>query len=271
VTKGLLGLTGATGRLGGRVARALHDEPVRVVARDPSRVPHLTHATVAEASYDDGAAMRAALEGVDTLFFVSGAEAKDRRAQHLTVVDAAAAAGVRHVVYTSFAGAAPDSTFLHGRDHFATEESVKASGMQWTFLRDNIYSDFVPNFADEHGVIRGPADDGRLAAVATDDVADAAVAVLRDPAAHVGVTYELSGPVAFSLAEAAEILGPSYSFENETLEEAYASRAQYGAEQWLVDAWVSTYVAIAVGELERVTDHVERLTGHPATPLQALL
>lgn len=266
-----LGLTGVTGRLGSRVARRLPDLPLHLVVRDPSRLrPDLVGSRVGIASYDDGAALRSALSGVETLFFVSGAEAVDRRAQHLTVVEAAAAAGVRQVVYTSFVGAAPDSVFTLARDHHATEEAIKASGMRWTFLRDNLYADLIRLFADDQGVIRGPAGGGRVAAVATDDVADSAAAVLRDPAAHAGATYELTGPVALTLAEAAALLGPGYSFVDETLEEAYASRSHYGVEPWQLDAWVSTYTSIAAGELARVTGDVERLTGHVATPLQDL-
>ena len=84
----------------------------------------------------------------------------------------AVAAGVAHLVYTSFYGAAPDATFTLARDHWATEEHIRASGLAFTFLRDNLYADFLPLMADEHGVIRGPAGDGRVAAVAIDDVAD---------------------------------------------------------------------------------------------------
>jgi NAD(P)H dehydrogenase (quinone) len=266
-----IALTGVTGRLGGRVAGLLSGETLQLLARDPSRVPSLPNASVAAASYDDGEAVRAALEGIQTVFFVSAAETSDRVRHHLTFVDAAAEAGVEHVVYTSFFGAAPDATFTLARDHYATEERIKSSGMQWTFLRDNLYADFIKHFADEHGVIRGPAGDGRLAAVATDDVAGAAAAVLRGPAAHAGAIYDLTGPESFTLAEAAAILGPAYSFENETVEQAYASRAHYGAEQWQLDAWVTTYTAIAAGELDGVTGHVERLTGHPATTLAALV
>ena len=95
--------------------------------------------------YADRADAVRALEGVSTLFMVSGSESADRRDQHLAFVDAAAEAGVRHVVYTSFFGAAPDATFTLARDHYATEEHIKASGMGWTFLRDNLYLDVIPH------------------------------------------------------------------------------------------------------------------------------
>ena len=151
---------------------------------------------------------------------VSAAEAEDRLQQHYAFVDAAIAAGVQHIVYTSFFGAAPDSTFTLGQDHYATEEWIKASGMDYTFLRDNFYLDFLPLLAGEDGVIRGPAGDGVMAAVARADVARSAVTVLRDPALHVGRTYDLTGPEDISLAQAAELLtagtGRTITFHNET-------------------------------------------------------
>jgi uncharacterized protein YbjT (DUF2867 family) len=195
--------------------------------------------------------------------------------EHRAFVDAAVDAGVRHLVYTSFHGAAPDATFTHVRDHFHTEQHVKASGLRWTFLRDNLYADFFPLMADDDGVIRGPADGGRAAAVAQDDIAECAERVLLAPAEHADRTYTLTGPEALTLDEAAATmtreLGRTYRFEDESLEEAYASRAVYGAPSWLVDAWVSTYTAIAAGELEQVTDDVRLLTGHPPIPLTEVL
>jgi uncharacterized protein YbjT (DUF2867 family) len=111
--------------------------------------------------------------------------------------------------------------------------------------------------------------------VAQDDIAAAAVAVLLDPAAHEGRTYDLTGPAALTLAEAAatmsRVLGRELSFVDETLEEAYTSRSGLGAAGWQVDAWVSTYTAIAAGELAAVSGDVELLTGRPATSLEDLL
>jgi uncharacterized protein YbjT (DUF2867 family) len=273
----LVAVTGSTGRLGSRVARRLADAGVaqRLVVRDPGRAPDLPGATLARAEYADRAAAVEALTGVDVLLMISAGEEKERVATHRTFVDAAAAAGVRHVVYTSFDGAAPDCTFTLGRDHWATEEHLRASGMRWTFLQDNLYLDFLPYFVGEDGVLRGPAGDGRVAAVAIDDVADVAAAVLRDPASHEGKAYPLTGPAALTLAEAAEIItagtGRPVSYHAETVEEAYASRASYGAPGWQLDAWVSTYTAIANGELDRVSPNVERLTGHPPRSLAELV
>ena len=272
----MLAITGSTGAVGGLVARALADLEPRLVVRDPSRAPDLG-LDVRVASYADGAAATAALEGVEVLFMVSGAEAHDRRRQHRTFVEAAARAGVRHVVYTSFSGAAPDATFTLGRDHHDTESAIAGSGMAHTFLRDNFYLDLLPWFADADGVLRGPAGEGRVAGVARADVADVAATVLRAPAEHAGATYTLTGPEALTLGEVATragaVLGRELRYHPETVDEAWASRraAYPDAPDWQLEAWVSTYTAIADGSCADVTDDVRRVTGHPPRTLEQAL
>ncbi|MEV5000870.1 SDR family oxidoreductase [Nocardioides sp. LML1-1-1.1] len=273
----VLGITGSTGALGRLVARALSEQGIeqRLLVRDPARAPELAGASTTRTSYADPELARASLEGVTTLFMVSGAEAADRLQQHRTFLDAAADAGVEHVVYTSFLGAAEDCTFTLGRDHWATEEHVRALGLGHTFLRDAFYLDFLPDLVGEDGVIRGPAGDGRVAAVTRADIARSAVAVLADPAAHQDRTYDLTGPEALSFDEVAALLtahtGRTVTYHDESVEEAYASRLRWPAPQWQYDAWVSTYTAIAAGELATVSDHVERLTGREPTGLASYL
>ncbi|MBR7742413.1 SDR family oxidoreductase [Phycicoccus sp. BSK3Z-2] len=271
-----IAITGSTGALGGAVARRVADLAPRLVVRDAGRAPTLEDSHVVVASYGDEQASVRALEGVDVLLMVSGSESADRREQHRTFVRAAATAGVSHVVYTSFAGASPDATFTLGRDHADTEEAVRTSGMAWTLLRDDFYAEVVPLFADAEGVIRGPAGSGRVALVGRLDVADVAAAVLRDPAAHRDVAYDLTGPEAVTLDEAARragaVLGRDLRYEEETVEEAYASRAaEYDVPQWQLDAWVSTYTAIADGSVARVSGDVERVLGRPARTLEDAL
>jgi uncharacterized protein YbjT (DUF2867 family) len=267
---GLIAVSGATGQLGGRVCRRLADlgADQRLLVRDPARAPEIAGAGIAAADYADTAALRSALEGVDTFFFVSGTEAADREQVHSGVVDAAVAAGVARIVYVSFISAAADCTFTFGRDHWHTEQRIRASGVDFTFLRDNLYQDVIPFFVGRDGVLRGPAGDGRTAAVTRDDVADVAAAVLTGPG-HEGRSYDVTGPRAFSMQEAAELIGAAtgreVTYHAETLEEAYASRARYGAPTWAVDGWVSSYRAIAVGDLDVVSDVVEQVAGHPAT------
>jgi NAD(P)H dehydrogenase (quinone) len=275
---GLVVVTGATGGLGGRVARRLADLGARqrLVVRDPGRAPELAGAEVVTGSYDDADGLRRAFEGAQALFMVSASEDPDRLRLHANVVDAATDAGVERVVYTSFFGAAPDCTFTFGRDHWHTEELIRGSGLRHTFLRDNLYLDFLPLMVGADGVIRGPAAGGRVAAVARDDIAEVAVAVLGDATrTHDGRTYDMTGPEAFTLAEAAAELsraaGRPVTYHAETLEEAYASRASYGAPDWEVAGWVTTYAAIANGDLEAVSGDVAAVSGQPAMSLAELL
>ncbi len=272
-----IAITGATGNIGGTVARALAaaGTPFRMLVRDPARAPKLPGAEVAVASYADVDASRAALEGVDLLLMVSGAEAQDRLDQHRAFVGAAVDAGVGHVVYTSFVGAAPDATFTLGRDHWATERAIEETPMAHTFLRDSFYLDFVEDLVGEDGVIRGPAGVGAMAAVARADVARVATEVLLHPSDHVDRTYELTGPEAITLAQAAatvsEVRGRAVTYQPETVAEAYASRARWNPEPWQADAWVSTYTAIAEGALAHVSTDVERVTGRRPLSLREVL
>ena len=265
-----LALTGSTGHVGGAVARLLAADglPLRLLVRDPARAPELPGAQVVRADYA-GSGTVEALRGVDTLFMVSAGESADRVQVHAALIEAAVHAGVRQVVYTSFVGAGAASGFLLGRDHGATEELIRDSGLDHTFLRDNFYAEVFPEFADGSGAIRGPAGRGRVAAVSRRDVAGVAAEVLRDPTGHRGRSYDLTGPEALTLDQVADVLtrvtGRPHRFVDETMEEARRSREGYGAPDWLVDAWISTYTAIRDGELEHVSDDVPRLLGRPAT------
>jgi uncharacterized protein YbjT (DUF2867 family) len=218
--------------------------------------------------------MTDALQGVGSLLFVSGREDEHRLEHHRSVVEAAAAAGVGKVVYTSFIGAAPDSTFTLGRQHYATEGFIRDTGIPHVFLRNNLYTDFVPYFAGKDGVIRGPAGDGRLGLVTRDDIAESAVTVLTS-SDHDGTTFDMTGPESIDLYEVAErygrFIGRDVTYHPETVDEAYASRASYGAPEWEVDGWVTSYLAIANGEMDVVSDAVETLTGHPPRSLEDFL
>jgi NAD(P)H dehydrogenase (quinone) len=272
-----LAVTGSTGGLGGMVARQLAaaGSAQRLLVRDAARAPELENAAAVVCTYSDPEAARQALDGAKVLFMVSAAEAEDRLDEHFTFIDAAAGAGVEHVVYTSIYRCAPDSTFTLARDHYATEEHIKASGMEFTFLRNNLYLDFLPLMTGEDGVIRGPAGEGTFSGVAREDIARCALAVLRDPAIHKGKTYNLTGPEELSLSRAAEVLtagtGRTVGYHPETVEEAYSSRASYGAPQWQLDAWVSTYTAIAAGELAGLSSDVHGLTGQDPLSLAEFL
>jgi NAD(P)H dehydrogenase (quinone) len=214
--------------------------------------------------------MRRALEGVRTLFLVSAGEAFDRVKLHTTAVEAAVAAGVEQVVYLSFLNAAPDATFTFARDHFHTEQHVRSTGVRHSFLRPSGYLDYVPFFCSPDGVIRGPAGDGRLAPISRDDLADVAAVVLTEVGRHDGQTYDVTGAEGITLYDAAEqlslVTGRRVSYHEETLEEARASRAPSGAPDWVIEGWVTSYAAIAAGEMDVVRDTVFRLTGPKPSP-----
>ncbi len=275
-----IAVTGATGALGERVVDRLAAAGVRprLVVRDAGRAPGVPGATVAQVpgGYADGPGLEAALRGVHTLYLVSAAEAQDRLQQHLTAVAAARAAGVQRVVYTSFLGAAPVATFTLARQHAATEAALAASGMRWTALRHSLYADFVPFFAtptDDGAVLAAPAGEGRASFVSRDDLADVGAAVLLDDSGALdGRTVDVTGPEALSLMEVAtaltEVTGRPVSYRDQTVEEAWATRRPSGHPDWEIEGWVTSYLAIAAGELAAVSDAVERLAGHPARPLR---
>jgi NAD(P)H dehydrogenase (quinone) len=266
---GRIAVTGAAGEVGGRVAWLLADRGIaqRLLVRNPGHTARLPKVEIAHADYADPPAMRAALDGIDTVFLVSGREAEDRLTHHLAAVDAAVAAGVRRIVYLSFLGADPAATFTLARQHWATEQHIRATPMRFTFLRDSLYADLLPWMAGADRVLRGPAGDGAVSAVARDDVAEVAVAVLLGHG-HDGGTYDVTGPAALTLTEVAMELsaaaGRPVRYEIETIEQAYASRAQFSAPHWEVTGWVSSYAAIGAGEMAAVSDTVQRLTGHEA-------
>ncbi len=261
----VIAVTGASGQLGRRLVRHLTEAgvAVRLVVRDPARTPQIPGAQVAVAAYEDERAMVAALDGVGTVFLVSAHEDRNRVQVHRKAVAAVAAAGVERVVYTSFMGAAPNSTFTYARDHALTERMIAEAGLALTALRSSLYADVAPLFVGSDGTMRGPGGDGRVAWVAREDVTRLAAAVLVD-AGHANQTYDVSGPEAITMTETARLLtgvtGRPIGYVPETIEEARASRAGAG-EPWQIEGWVSSYYAVATGETSVTSHTVEHVTG----------
>lgn len=255
-----IALTGSSGAIGSRVARGLEQRGVSY--------------TPTTARYHQTEQLASELLGASTLLLISGRESATRVAEHYSAIEAALTAGVERIVYTSFFGAAPDCTFTLGRDHWLTERQITDCGLTATFLRDNLYQEVLPHLAGSDGVIRGPAGSGTFAPVSQDDVAAVALAALLDDA-HADQTYNLSRPRALSLAAVAEILtsitGRHVSYKPETVEEAYASRAHYGAPDFEVDGWVTSYLAIANGDLAEVTSDVQDILRRPPKDLSELV
>jgi uncharacterized protein YbjT (DUF2867 family) len=243
-----------------------------LVARDPAKLPVFARAERrGPAHYGDADAMRAALKDVHTFFLVSGRISPRRFEEHVSAMDAAVSAGAKRIVYVSLVGAGEHATFAHARDHWQTEQYLGTLPVRWTVLRPSIYASMLAARADEHGVIRGPAGDGRFAAVDHDDIAEVAAEVLAPSADHGigldGATLEITGPKAVTMAEAAEQLamasGRRFRYEAESLEEAIERRSRID-DAHEVERWVSWFQAIARGEFASLTDVVPRFTGHPA-------
>ncbi|MCM2373811.1 SDR family oxidoreductase [Aporhodopirellula aestuarii] len=271
----LVAITGATGSLGAEVARdvAAAEIPVRLIVRDATRASHFPGADVREAVYQDTDAFTQAVEDVDTVFLVSLPESDQRRNYHRSAVEACRRAGVNRIVYTSLINASRDATFTLARDHYDTELAIEEAGIPFISLRDNFYTDMLPLMVTD-GVIRGPGGSGKFAPVARTDVAAVATSVIQN---EIGTTERLdvTGPELIDLHDAARLLsditGEPVRYEEETIEEAYRSRAKFHATKVELDGWISSYKSIAEGEMSIVSDTVQRLTGRPAlTPREYL-
>lgn len=273
----MLAITGVTGKLGGLVARNLSQKGIetRLLARRPDAVESLPQTTIYQAFYDTNQRTIEALMGVYTLFMVSAKESAHRIQEHKDLIDAAKMAGVRQIVYTSFYNARADSTFNLARDHAATEAYIREKGFSYTFIRDNFYLDFFVDLAREYGEIKGPAGQGKVSAVAREDVAQVASTILQNPQKWENQILNMTGPEELTLSEMTAQMslawGKETHFINETIEEAYASRKVWSTQDWEYDSWVSTYTAIAAGEQAGISQDIERLLGRPAKSLATFL
>ncbi|GLX95937.1 NAD(P)H-binding protein [Herbidospora sp. NBRC 101105] len=236
-------VTAATGQLGRLVLDRLKGDVVAVV-RDPSRLPVGVEAR--HGDYDDPHGLQTAFAGVDRLLLISSPEldAARRTAQHRNVLDAAVAAGVTAVVYTSFLGADNVTTGMT-EAHHATERAIVASGLAYTILRNPFYGEaFLPQVTD--GVIRSSTGGRGLNTAFRDDLAQAAANALTGEG-HLGRAYDLTGPL-WSYPEVAAALGVAY-------EEVHD--AGPGPMAWLNGL-------VRAGALERQTGDLESLLGRPA-------
>ena len=273
-----IAVTGATGQLG---ALVVHDlvrtvDPASVVAvvRDPAKAagPAAQGVRVRSATYADPAALAAAFAGVDDLLFISSSEVGQRIDQHRAVVDAAVAAGVGRIVYTS----APRATTSHlvlAPEHKFTEEYLAAAGLPTTILRNNWYTENYLGqieIARTTGTLVAAAGAGRVASASRADFAAAAVAVLTQDG-HAGRVYELGGDHAWDHDELAAALA-------EIVDAPVRYRAVDGPtligilQQSGMDEGTAGFVArldgdIAAGALGEVTGELSTLIGRPTTPL----
>ena len=272
-----IAVTGATGHLGRLVVEALiarGTAPAEIVAvvRDTAKAAGLLAmgVQVREGDYDRPETLPAVLAGVDRLLLVSGNAVGRRVPQHTAVVQAAREAGVGFLAYTSILRADTSPIGL-APEHVATEEIIKNSGIPYALLRNGWY---VENYAGalgaavSQGALFGSAGNGRIAAAARADFAEAAAVVLAD--GRPGV-YELAGDEPFTLAElAAEVARQSGSpvVYTDLPEQDYrAALAGAGVPQDFAALLADTDVKIRDGHLDDDSGTLSRLIGRPTTPL----
>jgi uncharacterized protein YbjT (DUF2867 family) len=258
-------VTGATGQIGGEIVAQLPG--VRAFVREPVEIEG---AETVVGSFDDLGSLRTALDGIDTLF-LTGRDNPDQVDQHIRVLDAARDAAVRHVVKLSAIGARADSPVALMRWHHAIEERLRASDFAWTFLRPHLFMQNLLRFAGdvaEKGVIAAPMSHREFPLVDTRDVSQAAAVVLRDPGAHAGQVYTLTGPQALSYDDVAhaigELVGEEVTYAPRTAPEFRAGLLAAGIPEWRADDLAGIAGAYTDEENEP-TDDLSKLLGRPAT------
>lgn len=272
-------VTGATGHLGRLVVESLLEKlPARelaVAVRNPDKAKDLAArgVEVRHADYSKPETLRAALAGADKLLLISSSEVGQRTSQHAAVVRAAQAAGVKLLVYTSILRAGTSRLAL-AAEHLATEIEIRASGLPFVLLRNGWYlENYTENLAPalRHGAIVGSAGDGRIAAAARADYAEAAVAVLLGPVEK--PVYELAGDHPFTMSElAAEVsrqAGEPIAYRDLPPEQYRAVLTGAGLPGPAADLYVDADVHAAEGELDDSTGELRRLIGRPTTTLAA--
>lgn len=270
-------VTGATGHLGRLAVEGLLAAGVTDVvagARGTDRVADLVArgARAAEVDYDRPETLAAAFAGADTVVLVSGSEVGRRVPQHQAVADAAVAAGVRRVVYTS-APHADATELVLAPEHKATEELLAASGLVTTILRNNWYTEnYVQSLqqAAATGEVVGSVGQGRVASASRQDFADAIVAVVTGEG-HDGQVYELAGDVAWThdelAAAASQVLGRDVVYRDVTPDEQRAGLLAAGLDEGTAGFVVALDQNIAAGTLADTDGTLRRLIGRPTTPL----
>ncbi|MGW0517286.1 SDR family oxidoreductase [Crossiella sp. NPDC003009] len=271
-------VTGATGQLGRLVVKHLLTkvpaEQVVGSVRTPAKGADLG-IQLREGDFDRPETLVAAFAGADKLLIIStdGDSAAERVRQHANAIEAAKAAGVKHIHYTSLTSA-DTATIVLAQTHGPTEELIKASGIPYTILRNNWY------FENDLGTIAGAlatgvlatsSKGGRFAPAAREDFARAAAAVLTTDG-HQNTTYELGGPESYSYADFAKLVaeasGKDIAYAEVTPEEARAGMLGAGLPAGLVELIVDFYRALGQGELDVPRGDLEKLIGQPAVSLR---
>ena len=289
-------MTGASGRYGRLATEKLIGQgrarDLILITRTPARLADCAQAgcEVRYGDFDRPESLRAALRGADKLMLISGTRVGARVRQHRAAIDAAEAADVRHIIYTSFVSVEPANPAIVAIDHRETENLIRASGLAFTFLRDAHYADAMilnacPGFIAS-GVWLTSTQGGREAMVWREDCVNCAVAVLTENG-HENKTYPVTGPNRESFAEVAAMLAELTGRPIRLVETddagMYAHFDALGIPRepvddqtvsgipWNSDDMVSFERAIREGFLDVCTDDVQRVTGRLARSVRELI
>ena len=272
-------VTGATGQLGKLVVEQLLETvpaaQIVAVMRDAQKAQAFTQkgVQVRQADYSRPETLTAALAGAEKVLLVSSSEVGHRVPQHQAVTDAARAAGVKLLAYTSILNA-DTSTLLLAKEHQPTEAYIRASGVPFTFLRNGWYTENHTGSlraAVEHGAVLGAAMDGRFATATRADYAAAAVAVLTGKG-HENKVYELGGDEPYTLSElAAEVARQAERpvIYKDLPQAAYAEAlVGFGLPEGLAGAIADADAGASRGELNTTSRDLSTLIGRPTTSMQ---
>jgi len=272
-------VTGATGQLGrltvaALVRRGVPASQIVATGRDVTGIKDLADrgVVVRHADFADSDSLKAAFTGADKLLLISTTVVGERVANHRRAVDAALAAGVSLLAYTSMAHADTATTIL-AATHRATEEYLRERQAPAALLRNSWY---LENYtaqlplALQHGSFIGAAGQGRVSAASRADYAEAAAAVLTTEG-HLGATYELGGDRAFTLAELAAAVtaatGKPIGYTDLPADELVEALTAMGMPADTAQAVADADLGLARGELFTDSGDLARLIGRPTTTL----
>ena len=279
-------VTGATGQLGRAIVERLLDHvpntPIGASARDPKKIADLEArgVRVRHGDFDDAGSLRHAFEGAVQVLIVSSnarASGGDPLAQHRSAIEAARAVGVKRVLYTSHMAASATSAFPAMLDHYATEDMLQQSGLEWTALRHGFYAAsglMLMGDALKTGVVEAPSD-GKVSWTAHADLAEAAAILLADEGRYDGPTPPLTGAEALDLSDlaglASDVLGRPVRRQTLTDDELRGLMAARGAPDRAASMALGLYVASRHGEFAAVDPTLEQLLGRRPTSMRDLI
>lgn len=278
-----IAITGAAGHLGRRTAQLVLDRvppgEVVLITRRPDAIADLADAgaTVRHGDFDEPASLPAAFAGVDRVLLISTDVLGNRVAQHTAAIEAAAAPGVGHVIYTSIVNAGSELPLVVSHEHGATEQAIRDRGLRWTALRNGLYAEFQLGAAARaaaSGQLVHNSGDGATAYVSREDCAAAAAAVLATDG-HEDRAYDITGPELVTQAQfaalVADITGRPVTAVAIDDDAATQGLVAAGVPAEAAPAYASFGTAIREGVLDGVSPAVEDLTGRAPRSLRDVL